>query len=122
MLFEAREIKSYAEPVSASELEMGSIYFFVEFYDDEMLIPILQPVVFVGEDLEPEDRGEVYFQDAGSFLEGTRYANVSEENPATFYAGSRDEVGHVFEYERALEVLMGCSLRRKRIEGRDPVE
>ena len=122
MLFEARDLKSYAQPVSASELRMGSIYFFVNFIDDEMLLPTLNPVVFVGEDLEPEDSGQVYFQDADSFLEGTRYDNVTEENPATFFMGSRDEVGHVFQYERALEVLMRCSLRRRKFESRAPVE
>lgn len=119
MRFEAREIGGCSQPVSADDLRKGSIYFFLTFVDDEMLYPILDPVVFVGEDLEPEDRSQVYFQDVESYLAGTRYDSVTEENPASFFTGSRDEVGHVFEFERALESLMACSLRRERILGRD---
>jgi len=31
MRFEARELKPYAEPVSASDLKEGAVYFFVNF-------------------------------------------------------------------------------------------
>jgi hypothetical protein len=40
MRFEARELKSYAEPVTASQLREGEIYFSVQFADESMLIPM----------------------------------------------------------------------------------
>ncbi len=115
MHFEARSLKSHSQPVSADDLREESTYFFVGFVDEEMFFPTLDPMVFVGEDLETGDLGQVYFQDLESFRRGARYETVTEDNPATFYTGSRDQLGHVFNYERALEELMACSLRRRKM-------
>jgi hypothetical protein len=112
MRFE-RTIKTHAEPVAKDDLKEGAIYFFVSFVDDEMLIPTMETVVFVGKDLEPDDIGRVYFQDVYSFREGITYSTPNEKNYAEFHAGSEDELGHVFEYDQALDVLIGCSLRRE---------
>ncbi len=120
MRFKARELKPYAEPVSASELREGSIYFFHQYVDDEMLVPTLDPVVFVGRNLEPGDEDRVYFQDVDSYRRGIRYDSVTKKgDDAEFYSGSEKELGHVFEYERALDQLLACSLRRRKaFEGR----
>src|ERR1700682_5554979 len=115
--FEGRDLKSYAEPVSSSELTEGAIYFAVHFVDDDMLIPTLEPRVFVGRNLEPDDKQRVYFQDADSYRRGIRYAAASDQDQATFEVGSENEVSHLFEYERALDVLLHCALRRKSILG-----
>jgi hypothetical protein len=63
MRFEARELKPYAEPVSPEELKIGETYFAVLFLDDDGLVPTLEPKIFIGRDLEPEDDGKLYFQD-----------------------------------------------------------
>jgi hypothetical protein len=112
--FEARELKPYAEPVSSTELREGQVYFAVNFVDDEMLIPMMETVVFVGRNLKPEDVGSVYFQDVESYGEGIRWGSPHEW--AKFQTGSENEVNHIFDYERALDVLMWCSLRRKEAE------
>lgn len=106
-----RDLKPYAEPIAASELQEGSVYFFVNFIDREMLIPTIETVVYVGKNLEPNDENQVYFQDIESFRNGIRYGSGEG---AVFETGSADELGHVFEYERALDVLMACSLRRQK--------
>jgi hypothetical protein len=72
--FEGRELKEYAEPVLANELREGEIYFSVNYVDDDMLIPVMETVVFIGRNLEPGDVGQVYFQDVESHREGVRYA------------------------------------------------
>lgn len=110
--FEARELKPYAEPVSSSELKEGSVYFFVNYVDDDMLIPNMETVVFVGRNLEANDIGLVYFQDIDSYRAGVRYDSTDKDESAVFQCGS--ETGHVFEFEKALEQLMMCSLRRKK--------
>ena len=56
-----RELKTYAEPISADELKEGSAYFFVSFVDDELLIPTMRTVVFVGRNFEPDEQRRVYF-------------------------------------------------------------
>jgi hypothetical protein len=113
MRFEGRELKPFAEPVLSADLQEGSIYFSVNYVDDEMLIPVVEPLVFVGRNLEAEDVGRVYFQDVDSYNEGIRYASATEDQSADFYVGPENEVGHIFEFERALDQLLKCSLRRR---------
>ncbi|SRR6266496_5634573 len=116
MKFEARELLPYAEPISSTDLEVGTVYFAVNYVDDEMLVPIMETLVFIGRNLEPGDVGKVYFQDVESYREGVRYGSDSEDVWAKFETGSENELGHIFEYERALDVLMQCSLRRRDTE------
>ncbi len=113
-IFEARELKSAAEPVSVDELREGSIYFLVSFADEEMLIPTMETVVYIGEDLEPGDQDQVYFQDIDSYNRGIRYGHEGDGHCALFQTGSRNELGHVFTFEHALDELLACSLRRRK--------
>ncbi len=117
MYFEGRELRPYAESVSSTELREDEVYFAVNFVDDEMLIPIMETLVFVGRNFEPDDIGKVYFQDVESHREGVQYTGDSDVGWAKFISGSENELGHIFDYEHALEALMWCSLRR---EGRKP--
>jgi len=116
MRFE-RELHTYAEPISADELMEGSIYFFLNFVDEEMLIPTMETVVYIGENLEPGDEDRVYFQDIGSFNRGVRYDGDGDGEHAVFQTGSKHEIGHVFNFEHALDQLLACSLRRGRTTG-----
>lgn len=115
LLFEARELPSCAEPISDAELQEGAVYFFVSFIDEQMLIPTMDTVVFVGRNLEAGDEDQVYFQDIESFRRGVRYDTAQEGDHAVFLSGSRNELGHVFNYERALDRLLVCSLRRRNL-------
>jgi hypothetical protein len=112
MHFEGRELKPYAQPISAAELREGTVYFSVHFVDSEMLIPIVAPLVFVGRDLEPGDDGQLYFQDIESYRRGVRYGSTAEDDLASFIL-EPEERPVIFDYERALEELMSCSLRRR---------
>ena len=42
MRIEERTLKPYAEPVSVERLEVGEVYFAVNFVDEEMLVPSLE--------------------------------------------------------------------------------
>jgi len=112
--FEGRELKEFAEPVSAGDLREGEVYFAINYVDDDMLIPVMETVVFIGRNLEPGDVGQVYFQDVQSYQEGIRYGWDKEDEWAKFEAGSENEVNHIFDYENALNALMRCSLNRRR--------
>lgn len=114
---ENRELPTPAGPITASELKKGSVYFAVNYVDDNLLIPVMETLVFIGRDLKPGDSGLVYFQDIGSYLRGIRYGAVPEEGFAEFFAGSENEVNHIFEYEHALEKLIRCAIRRKERRG-----
>ena len=58
--------------VAATELQEESTYFSVQFVDDDMLVPIMLPLVFIGRNLNSGDVSRIYFQDAESFRRGTR--------------------------------------------------
>jgi len=88
------------------------VYFSLQFVDAEMLVPVLEPLVFIGQNLVPNDVGTLYFQDAGSYWLGTRFDSARDDQSA-FYAQGEDEIEHIFEYERALELLVDCSMRRR---------
>lgn len=111
MRFEARELNPYAEPVSTEELREGEIYFGVLYLDDDGLVPTLEPKVYIGRDLEPGDTNTFYFQDFASYRRGVRFESDIGDNEAAFETGAER---HVFEYERALDLLMACALRRKK--------
>jgi hypothetical protein len=115
MHFEERELKPYAEPVLVTELKEGSVYFSVTFVDDNMLIPAMETIVFVGRALNKNDTDGIYFQDVDSYRRGVRYNSATDDDHATFFKCSEDELNNIFEFEHALEVLMRCSLRLREI-------
>lgn len=119
MRFEAREVKPYAEFVAPAELVEGAVYFIVTFLDTEMRIPSLEPLVFIGRNLEEDSNSPAfYFQDAASFFEGgSAYKDApvaSSDEPEyapTVYA-YKDSKPPVMHYDRALDVLLYCALAR----------
>lgn len=114
MRFESRDLEPYAKPVNASEVGPGQVYFAVQFVDEQMLVPTVEPLVYIGRDLFPDAPDSLYFQDAESYFRGVRIdgARASE---AVIYAQEESQLNHIFSYERALDVLLRCSLRRNKL-------
>jgi hypothetical protein len=119
MRFEGRDIEACSEPVSPNSLREGTVYFSVGFVDREMLVPILEPFVFIGRNLtlevdfypdEKEDR--LFFQDAASYQRGVRFETATADDEAYF---DINNAKGMYEYERALDLLLACSLRRKKL-------
>ena len=79
-----------------------------------MLIPTIDTVVYIDENLEPGDTDRVYFQDIDSFNAGVHYGRDVDGAHAIFQCGSRNELGHIFTFEAALNELLKCSMRRNR--------
>jgi hypothetical protein len=107
-----RLVPRWAEYATASSLEVGRVYFVVGYVDDAMLFPEVDPVVYAGENLLPGDEGIQYFQDFQSYTEGTRHATACAEAPARFVTFSAAEGGAVFEFQKVVDELLRCSLRR----------
>lgn len=114
MLFEARELKAGGEPVLPDKLRQGEVYFSVLFLDDKGFVPIPDPMVFIGRDLESGDVNKLYFQDFGSYRRGVRYESANGDDDADFQVNAQS---HIFEYARALDVLMYCELLRRKAAG-----
>ena len=64
--FPSQELTRFAEHVTGDELVVGETYFQLRFVDYDLLVPELAALVFIGRNLEPDDAGRLYFQDAGS--------------------------------------------------------
>src|SRR5882762_6108415 len=110
MRFEARELKPYGEPVPPENLNVGEVYFAFLVFDGEGKVPTLLPRVFIGRNLEPGDENKFYFQDFQSYKHGIRYESSTPDDEAIFETGAEK---HIYEYEKALELLMSCALRRR---------
>jgi len=113
--FEGKELKPYAEPMLACELVEGEIYFSVRYIDEEMLIPTMDALVFIGRDLEDDDSGKLYFQDVDSYVQGARYASASEDDGALFVMEPAEKPW-IFQFDAAIDLLLKCSLRRARVK------
>lgn len=108
MRFDARDLTDYSEPVSAIDIELGATYYSVTFADTDMMVPVIVTIIFIGELAS----GNLRFQDAMSHQFGITPETVSEDNPATFYECAKDQLRSIFTFEKCLETLMRCSMRR----------
>ena len=119
MRFEARELKAYAEPVPVGEFKEGAVYFLLEFLDIDMHVPRMEPVIFLGRNLEDGDVSQLYFQDAVSYRKGIRYGDEAGEasEEAVFIQTPETRGRPLYEYESALDILLSCSLRRREARG-----
>lgn len=109
MRFPERELTPYAEPVLATELSEGSVCFSVTFVDDDLHIPVIETLAFVGK----SDDGLLLFQDIESHRQGISRDSATNDHPATFFRCSEDQLKSIFEYEHALDELLRCFLRRQ---------
>ena len=112
--FERRDLKPYIEPILAEDLQVGATYFTVSYVDDRLLVPTMAAVVFAGWNLCEGESGIAHFQDAASFLQGTRHDPTHAVHPETCFTMERGHLDVVFDFEHALEELMRCFLRRLR--------
>ena len=111
--FEERELKPYAEPVSPDDLVVDQVYFTVQFADERLLVPIMGPLVFIGRNLKEGDSDLLYFQNFESYSDGIRFDPSTGENAMEVHVRGLEEIKHIFEFEKALNALMTCSLRRR---------
>jgi hypothetical protein len=107
-----RELKPYAEPIALDQLTKGLVCFAVRFVDDEMLVPEMTALVYVGKNLDEGDTESYSFQDFGSFKDGDDFDSPSERIIRFKY--SVDGLNGIYDFEHALEVLLRCSLRRNK--------
>ncbi|HEY6333328.1 MAG TPA: hypothetical protein VI756_28650 [Blastocatellia bacterium] len=110
--FAARELGPLPQPLDPAYLVEGSVYFSLNYADRDRLVPILETLVFVGRKLEL-DAQSLLFQDIDSYREGIRYGTTAGGTYGTFQTRPEGGVTDVFGYERAVEELMRCSLRRR---------
>lgn len=101
----------YAEPVLFSELRLDEVYFMLNYFDDEMLVPDLQTLVYIGRDLKGENDGMLYFQDYESFAEWGAFPKPNDGS-GTIVRFMADKITCIFELDKAINILQQCQKRR----------
>jgi hypothetical protein len=119
MLFPATELKEYAEPINPRQLVKNEIYFSLQYLDSRLEIPVLQPLIFLGEMTERSDE-RLCFQNYGSYLAGIRLETAMDQDLMSFQMQTTNNVNHIFEFEKALELLMLSGLKRKQSRSQRP--
>lgn len=112
MKYRGIEIKDYAEPVRVEDLEVGEVYFSVQFLDPALRVPIVETLVFLGENLDSEHKGLFYFQQAESYERGVRFKPSNKVRINDFQVARRDGMKHIFQFDHAVDVLLICGARR----------
>ena len=105
-----RDIPPWSQHASAASLVEGATYFRVGYFDRDLHVPFMDPVVFVGRNLGEGDSAKLYFQTLESHMAGVRLGSPDHE-AGDFHRVSED-TPFVYEYERALDELLRCSRRR----------
>jgi hypothetical protein len=109
--FEGRDLSPYPEQVRREDLKEGDVYFSVRFFDRAMFVPALEPLVYVGSNLDPASPG-LYFQDFDSHEAGATWQDQKGFD-VSFDVVPEDHTQNIFEYDRALDLLLACSIRRR---------
>ncbi len=110
-----REFPTYAEPVSQGKFKEGEVYFSVQYVDKEMLIPVVETLVCLGKDTTGTNENRLHFQDVESYRRGIR-RKAASANVGNFQSIVDGKAKHIFEYEKALDELLRCALRRQKPE------
>lgn len=113
-VWSARLIRTQHE-LANCEPPSPTVYFACAFLDEEMLVPFLEPFVFIGRNLSSGDVDSVYFQDVESWMDGLRFGTEAAAKGARFRTGSVDGI---YTYERAVDLLLGCLLRRNEFDSK----
>jgi hypothetical protein len=115
LTFDKRDLSIAAISVRTEELRVGDTYFHVHYVDQDMKTPIVSSLVYVGKNFGDDEVSTLYFQDVESYLAGVRLTDDNADpDSAWFESWPEDSFHAVFDFERALEELMRCSIRRKK--------
>lgn len=111
------DLNSFATPVVSSQLEHGEIYFMLNYLDNQMLVPDIKTLVFLGRNLAGDSDSLLYFQDIGSFPT-IGPISPSYEGQSNIFHCEDDQLKGIFLLENAIDELLRCAKRRsKRMPG-----
>lgn len=100
----------FAEPVHSSDLREGGVYFMLNYFDVEMLVPDMKTLVFIGMGLNGETSEMLYFQDYESFVEWGAFPKPIGEFGKVIRCAA-DNVTSIFELDKAINILQQCHKR-----------
>ncbi|GAA0695008.1 hypothetical protein ISN75_04425 [Dyella marensis] len=117
LTFEKRELQQNAQHVDSDQLIAGTDYYMVSYAADDFSIPVMESLIFLGVNIvgeEEKDMSYLYFQDAESYRDGVRMNEKPESGTYNLYRFTPDQLDMIYEFERALDELLKCSIQRNK--------
>jgi len=90
-----------------------TVYFMVSYLDDDSVFPIMETVVYLGEEKTAELGIRHMYQDLESWKERGAHPN-NEEGPGKVFSLPAGELSNIHNFETALKELAGCLSRRQK--------
>ncbi len=105
-----------AEPIAPEALVPEEIYYAVQFLDNKLTIPCVEPLVFIGWNRAGDELVKTaYFQSAETYRLGLRFETTTAENPADFISAEEDELSYIFDFEGLVQSISATAHRRARL-------
>ena len=101
----------YMEPVDVSILKKEAIYFMLNYFDNDLLVPELRTLIFLGRNVAGENDALLYFQDVESYIRLGPYPTSIEGRGDILYC-TDDQLQCFFTLEKAVLALQDCVARR----------
>lgn len=113
MRFQGRDLKPYADSVDPELLERGTVYYTVTYFNEELTVPHLLPLMYCGRANEADfSEIGVRLTDSGdNFVFQLAETVGAPYNSEHFRLFGMDELAGVYTFEAALDELLRCSLR-----------
>ena len=90
------------------KIEIGKVYFDVSYSQNELIVPNIQTLVYVGKDLFPERNGDYYFQTSDCYFRNGPFYKVSDEKKKKdleFFLAKSDYVECLYTSETLVQLL-----------------
>ena len=99
--------------VSASQLEVGKIYFIVAYTGTGLLWPEIDSLIYLGENVTGDDPATLFFQDANSYSSLGPFPQIVNEDIYVLTTGP-EPPPNLFELNGVLDELSRCAARQSR--------
>jgi len=101
-----------AREIKGSDLVVGEAYFILTYADAARVVPTIDSVVYIGQNLDGETNGSRYFQDAVSFLELGAYPDIrnpsADEAEADLIVTEAEPPANIYTVEGLVKALGGA--------------
>ncbi len=112
VIFQSREVSDRWDPLTADDLEVGSVYFDLGYADNDLLFPVLETLVLVN--ISERDGLRVFlFQVATAYFSGILYNDVGDYDYPMLFEHDEKSLNSIFDFEKTLDQFLICSLRRE---------
>ncbi len=100
-------------PISYRELVQGEIYYLVVFADESMKVPLMDTLIYLGEEKGNDGESLFLFQEYETYKAGLRIESAEAEDGVFFSAYAANEIKIIFKLEMAVKELERCLSRKK---------